>query len=323
MFWPGGFLALELTTSTPDALCPPLEEARAAVKARVGDVRGTYHAEFALVRGDDGQQVLDLVVRDQARQLLHRELPLAGAGCQDAAQAIALVLERYFDGIEIPSESAAPVATATVETPQRFPDRPDDQAVARPPSRDAATAPTQSQQKTDWEARAGLLYDLDLGAAPLFGAALFPLALRISPSLRLGLALDVAPFLKRMSDRVRDQEVSASTLQTALSFPFRLSLGDWQAAVGPWAQLRLQRAEAPSLANGKSAYRTLWGLGGLAQIGWTPWQSWTIGAGIAAGAQLTDSAARFVLVRPDRGTNAVLVPDSWFGQGRLSLSLQL
>ena len=64
MLWLGGFLALDLTTRTPDALCPPLEEARAAVKARVGEVRGDYHAEFALIRADDGQQKLDLSLRE-------------------------------------------------------------------------------------------------------------------------------------------------------------------------------------------------------------------------------------------------------------------
>jgi hypothetical protein len=317
MFWPGGLLALELTTSTPDALCPPLEEARAAVKARVGDVRGTYHAEFALVRDDDGQQVLDLIVRDRERQVLHRELPLAGAGCQDAAQAIALVLERYFDGVEIPG----PQATVAIQQP--VPDRPDYQSVPFAPTHDVPARSEAQRRQSTWEARAGLLYDLELGAAPLLGAALFPLALRFSSSLRLGLALDFAPFLKRMSERVREEELSAFTLQSALSLPLRLSMGDWRTAIGPWAHMRLQRAQAPSLAHEEPSYRALWGAGGVAQLGWTPWPSWTLGMGVAIGAQLTGAAARFVLVDTAGGTNAVLVPDSWFGQGQLSVALQL
>src|SRR6188768_841163 len=97
MLWLGGFPALDITTSTPDALCPPIEEARAAIQARVGEVRGDYHVEFALVRGVDGRQVLELTVREAEQQVLARELPLDAGGCEDAAQAIALVLERYFD----------------------------------------------------------------------------------------------------------------------------------------------------------------------------------------------------------------------------------
>ena len=107
MLWLGGFLLLDLTTSTPDALCPPLEEARAAVKARVGEVAGDYHAEFALIRATDGQQALELTLREGRVEVLRRQLPLDAAGCQDAAQAIALVLERYFDAVERPVEHEA------------------------------------------------------------------------------------------------------------------------------------------------------------------------------------------------------------------------
>ena len=102
MLWLGGLHALDLTTSTPDALCPPLEEARALVKARVGEVRGDFHAEFGLIRRDDGSQALQLVLREGVEPVLRRELPLDEAGCEDAAQAIALVLERHFDALDRP-----------------------------------------------------------------------------------------------------------------------------------------------------------------------------------------------------------------------------
>src|SRR4051812_27057029 len=132
MLWLGGFPALDVTTSTPDALCPPVEEARAAIQARVGEVRGDYHVEFALVRGVDGRQVLELKVLEAQRQVLTRELSLDGSGCADAAQAIALVLERYFDAVEKPP---------AVSKPEPIPVRADEQPSRNSPHIGADEAP--------------------------------------------------------------------------------------------------------------------------------------------------------------------------------------
>jgi hypothetical protein len=317
MLWLGGFPALDVTTSTPDALCPPIEEARAAIQARVGEVRGDYHVEFALVRGVDGRQVLELKVHEAQQQVLARELPLDRAGCQDAAQAIALVLERYFDAVEKPTV-APPPEPIPVTT---------DEPLSRnsPPvvvGEVATATPTASRWRA-WRARAGFIYDLKLGIAPTVGMAQFPAAFRFTPRLELGVALDVAPFLSQLKQSVREQEISAISVQAALSIPLVWHFEPWSASLGPWAQLRIQRAQAASLTHSQRAYRVVPAVGAVAQLAWSPASPWTLAFGVAGGAQSSTATSRFVLQTTDRGPQPVLVPETWFAQGQLTLALEL
>jgi len=318
MLWLGGFPALEVTTSTPDALCPPIEEARAAIKARVGEVQGDYHVEFALVRGQGGQQRLQLLVHEGQQAVLERALPLDEAGCQDAAQALALVLERYFDAVE--------KTAAVASNPEPIPVRPRDQprpAAAPPPARDVVAAPPAPVREGTWRLRGGFLYDLELGLAPSLGVALFPVTLRAQSGFQVGLALDVAPFLVPLTQSVREQEISAFTLQAALSIPLTWRSPSWSASLGPWAQLRLQRADAAGLSHPQPASRLVPGFGAAAELGWSPAPSWTLGWGVALGAQTPSETSRFVLRRADAAPKPVLVPEPWFGQSQLTLAVRL
>ncbi len=317
MFGLRGLLVLKLTTSTPDALCPPLPEAQAAVEARVGQVRGAYQAEFAVIRGAHGQQVLDLRVREGSREVLRRELPLNDAGCQDAAQAIALVLERYFEAIEkpLPTEIAAtlePVPKNAYRPPPRPP---------VPPARlEEANA---SRAYATWQARAGFLYDAEFGAAPSFGLAVYPPALRWAGPWSAGIQLEVAPFLANQTQLLGDEEIAETTWQFALAWPISWHMGDWSVAAGPWAQLRLQHATASSLAHQQAQDRTVAGLGGVGQLSLKVTPRWTLGAGFAVGGQLKGATARFALLKADMTRDAVLIPKAWFGQAMLTIALGL
>ena len=93
-----GTAGLSVTTDSPDALCPPLSEARSVIHARVGQVQGgTYEARYRTVLdAENGRNVLHLVLEDEEEVLLVREIPLEGTDCADAALAMAMVLERYF-----------------------------------------------------------------------------------------------------------------------------------------------------------------------------------------------------------------------------------
>jgi hypothetical protein len=310
-------LALEITTSTPDALCPPLEEARAAVRARVGEVAGDYRAEFALIRADDGQQSLELLVKEGDALSLRRLLPLDGFGCEDAAQAIALVLERYFDSVESPKSKVEPQAALVPATPEA----PPRQDVPSTSKRPANAAP---RQERSWLLRAGLLYDGELGFAPSAGATHLPAALAITPHFGVGVGLDGALFVSRLTESVRGQQISASTLQLALSAPLTLEHGSSMLGLGPWAQLRMQRGEGPLLERGDASYRALPGLGGALHGAWAMSSTWRLWAGASFGAQLGGSSSRFVLRQSATGDlKPVLVPQSWFGQAELAIVLAL
>lgn len=315
MLWLGGFLSLDLATGTPDAFCPPLEEARAAVNARVGAVRGDYHAEFSLVRADDGQQRLDLTLREGAKEVLKRELPLDAAGCQDAAQTIALILERYFDAIERPTVAEPAAELESVPAPPVT-------APSTTRRRDRAAPTPGPSAPIGLDARGGALYDRELGIAAVVGASFYPHALQLTPSWRVGFGLELAPFFARQTQTFREQQVEAFLLQSALLAPITWSRSRWLASVGPWFQLRLQRAEAPSGANEESAFRALPGVGGFVRVGVDLTASVGLSAGIAAGPQLRGAASSFVL-EGAAGQVAVLVPDAWFGHGQLTLELKL
>lgn len=311
----GGLHALDLTTSTPDALCPPIEEARAAVKARVGEVRGDFHAEFSLIRRDDGRRALQLSLREGDAQVLSRELPLDDAGCDDAAQAIALVLERHFDALDQPE---APPAAPKLESVPATPDRAPAQVVSVATTRDARSTPP----RRPWRVRAGLLYDWELGLAPIVGVMLYPRALELTPHVRIGAALDVAPFLFRHTQSVREQELTLTTLQAAFSLPVTWELTSWALSLGPWAQLRFQRAKAPAALDGAAAYRALPGVGGSAQAAFELGPRWSVAASFAFGAQIPGSADRFALQKDNGERSAVLVPHSWFAEAGLGAVLR-
>jgi hypothetical protein len=320
----GALLALEITTSTPDALCPPLEEARAAVRTRVGEVRGPYQAEFSLVRADDGQQSLELVVREADVVRLRRTLSLEGVGCDDAAQAIALVLERYFDTVEKPARPVepkpAPVPVSVEPAPSHHASSQTAAATSAQP-RDATPSP--ASQRPRFELRSGIQYDLELSLGATLGASYVPNSWRIGSRSAVGLSLDGTAFLSRVSETVREQQISASTWQAAFSLPLLFDWSPWMLGLGPWAQLRLQRAEAPTLKDNDVATRALFGVGGSLRAAWWFHRDWALATQLALGGQFSGLASRFVLRQEDLGPEPVLVPQSWFGQAQLAVQLSL
>lgn len=313
MFSPGALLALEVTTSTPDALCPPLDETRAAIAARVGEVNGQYRVDFALIRSQDGGRALKLDVRLDEQPVLQRELPLNQSGCDDAAQTIALVLERYFDAIEHPPLPApAPEQEPVPETVKPNVSQFSTPASARPRARHRSL-----------RAAAGLVVAHELGWAPSVSLELRPVWLRPAAHLQLGWGLALAPFVASRVQVVRERELGERTLQIATWLPAELSWGSWSLWLGPWAQLRIQRAQASSLTHENPGYRSLPGLGGVGGLGWSPagaTAGLTLGLSAAYGRQLVGAGARFTLRDADGNKTEVLVPENTFSQLALGLA---
>lgn len=158
-----GAAGLSVDSLSPDALCPPLAETRAAVEARLGSVEleGTWHATYLLVHRTQGDFV-SLSLRDPDGLLrLERDLPVQGGSCATLSRVIALVLERFFLRPEqaAPAEptnlvvetASEPVAEATTvstkapESPRLEAPEPLTSPSATPP--DAATAPRPTKQR--------------------------------------------------------------------------------------------------------------------------------------------------------------------------------
>lgn len=117
---------LTVDTDSPDALCPPLDEAREVIASRVGRIQGgDYRARYRVVfDAQKGRNTLELELRDGSDLVLEREIPLEAADCSDAALAMALVLERFFaSAFELTPQRQGP--TALPASPERAvrPDR--------------------------------------------------------------------------------------------------------------------------------------------------------------------------------------------------------
>jgi hypothetical protein len=130
---------LTLETGSPDAWCPDLAATRRAVSDRLGTLalegEQSWVARYTIGHAPDGGgDFVQLVLHDgQGVLRLERTIPVHGEACDTLAQAIALVLERYFRALQTPAaEPAGPVEASPVlltpparlESPQRTIARP-------------------------------------------------------------------------------------------------------------------------------------------------------------------------------------------------------
>jgi hypothetical protein len=109
---------LNIESLSPDALCPPEQETRRAVAARLGEVEleGTWHATYVLVHRTRGDFVSLKLFDPQSALKLERELPVQSGSCAALAGVIALVLESFFLRAEGLAEPA-PVAGTPADSP--------------------------------------------------------------------------------------------------------------------------------------------------------------------------------------------------------------
>jgi hypothetical protein len=110
---------LSVESSSPDALCPPPEETRRAVAARLGGVEldGTWRASYGLVHRTEGDFV-SLQLFDPGGVLrLERQLPVTTGSCAALSGVIALVLERFFLKPEASGAQEEEAPTTTPSTP--------------------------------------------------------------------------------------------------------------------------------------------------------------------------------------------------------------
>lgn len=143
---------LSVESLSPDALCPPQEDTRRAVEARLGQIEleGTWRATYVLVHRTRGDFV-SLQLFDPAGTLkLERQLPVQSGSCATLSDVIALVLERFFlrpDELsdapsvpDLPSKQAKDASSPDPAAERTAPTAPSQPAVP-PPSKQIAAAP--------------------------------------------------------------------------------------------------------------------------------------------------------------------------------------
>jgi hypothetical protein len=280
---------LTLETGSPDALCPALPTARDAVERRLGTLvvssGAGWRARYTIAHAPEGMQLdfvrLELFAPDGMLQL-SRDLPLEAGACSTLAEAIALVLDRYFRKLPLGGGAAAepvPAAeTAASSLPASPPTNsaPTAQAVRDLPPPSAAEPATVSAATEPFAPfwRVAAVFATSTAAGPAVGVQ----ALRESwPHLYAGaeLALDWSADSQRLADGV---EVRARTLSGALAFGWGGRWGPLRGYVGPTLRVSLERGTARGLEQnvGHERARVAAGVG----VGWVASvsQHWSLSA---------------------------------------------
>lgn len=297
---------LSVATDSPDAFCPPLEEAQEAVAARVGAVTGgQFEARYGLQRdANTGATSLRLVMRDEAGTLvLERELPLNEGDCSHAATVMALILERYFT-----SHSSAPPSPApSIEPPQ---------ARVEPSlaSEEPVSAPPPSEPEPEEARRTqGAPVKVSQPQAPLVHS--LRLSLAYSPkTLRLGFAggIDLTPTwqwlfeanAQLINNEVEEAGYDFSVARHALFTAAVASLrtrSRLRAFAGPELGLQWEQARALDslLESSGTESRLVPSLGAQAGLSFEATRAWEVGAWGRGAVGL--AGRRFVLEMRDGG----------------------
>lgn len=355
-----GATGLHVETDTPDALCPPLEPVRQAVRSRLGEVEGgPYEARFAVVRGGNRESdVLVLTLREaDGEELLRRELPLASLGCNDAAEVIALVLERFFQqmsGVEAPlllREEAPPppTAPASPEPPSTAPSAAEAPGEPAPPRPSAAepvqpegdttpdpsstppttAAPPSATPPADGEGAGGdpppawsLRGNIGLHSTLVPGAGL---GAGFRPTAWLQLVLDTTWPIGVQTLEEQGLQLSTNSSWLFGSGLFLLEQGPWSVGAGPAVGLELQQAEiegAPGLSAGRKA-RLLFGVGAHAVGRFLLSDPLELELGVRALPMITGAAREFAVRGRDGGITEVLRPPSFAWTVSLGLNVRL
>ncbi len=317
-----GAAGLSVDSLSPDALCPPLEETRRTVAARLGNVEldGTWHATYVLVHRQQGDFVTLKVFDPVGAQRLERELPAQGAACSTLPAVIALVLERFFAPPEQTQAPAAPSA-APASDPSPEPAPADAQhptppeappPVASAPAAASAPPADRASPRAPDDAPPGFELGAELWASSAWLAPGLRVARRLGGPYWIGLeaALDLA------SHRVSAFEGSVNARRVPISLVARRELTEGAVALSGGLELLglFEAARASDLAQSDGGARLVPGAGLRFGARFLP------GSSLAPFLELTGAwLARRAAPAFQVGDREVLTPPTWVVGGAFGI----
>jgi hypothetical protein len=259
--WSGilGLLSgLAVETGSPDALCPDVQSAEAAIGARVGELEGPadpYRVRYTIVHAPESAagDFVRLQIFDSADELrLSRDLPLTAESCDTMAQAMALVVERFFRAmvgerapVPEPSPDPAPEPPPKVEAPAA------PSTIASPPALDQGVR-ERSRAKGPpaflLAAQAGVLGP---PLRPTFGS-LFVVRAGASLSLASSLGFVLVPWTEEL-ERGGQAHLQAGLLRLTPAWDFALASA--RVSIGPTLAIAAERAWTTGLPTSTPRYR--------------------------------------------------------------------
>lgn len=244
---------LAVETGSPDALCPDVASAEEAIYARLGELHAEdarhWRVRYTMAHAPDASSgdFVRLQIFDPKNRLrLSRDLPLAEESCSTMAQAIALVVDRYFRQL-VHDEEMGPVSTPDREEPQR----------------DEVTEPADREPKPHTDA-------LVLSAHA--GVSTEP----VSPTLGLSLSREIASFSLRSmltwvvlpltEELERGGRAELRTALVRVIPSLELSLGRTRLGLGPTVALAGEWGSTTAVPESSVGYRTTAAVGGAAVL---------------------------------------------------------
>jgi hypothetical protein len=247
---------LTVETGSPDALCPDVASAEAAIAARVGKLEGPsrpYRVHYTLVHAPDSTagDYVRLQIFDGASELrLSRDLPLTAETCDTMAQAMALVVGRFFramvgervnDPAPAPApDSASDAASASDSVPAPDTDTASVSPSASTPMRDDGghAPPDSGATRTPAFLLAAQAGVLGPALRPTFGS-LFVIRSRSALSLATSVGVVLVPWTETL-ERGGEAHVQSGIVRLSPAWDF--ALAGSRVALGPTLSLDAERA---------------------------------------------------------------------------------
>jgi len=312
--------ALVVETGSPDALCPDLTRTREAVAARLGTLdvaEAGWVATYTIGHAPDAGRgdFVRLELRDsQGRVRLERDLPLEPGGCAAMAQAVAVVLDRYFRALAEAASPADDAATPGDAPPPESREHGETPAEATPPVAAAGALGVAATTPDDEDGAASALPDPRYELGLLAGAALelpsgvaeLLLTAPVAPLVRVGATVS-APF------RAEYESLGSGRVR-GWSVPLRIWAGVGRSSGGFWAYggpellVALEGGRGTGLAVERSAGRVVPGAGVALELGYRLTPRVGLGMRAALDANLPAAAPRFVVEVGEDERREVLAP---------------
>jgi hypothetical protein len=250
---------LSVETGSPDALCPDVASARAKIGSRVGELEGpasAWRVRYTIVHAPDSTagDFVRLQIFDSADELrLSRDLPLTAESCDTMAQAMALVVERFFRALvgERASEPEADPAQPVTASAS---------ASASPPTVDQGV---RERGAADSRRPPAFLLAVQAGVLgpplrPTFGS-LFVVRAGVPLSLATSLGFVLVPWTEDL-ERGGKAHLQAGLLRLTPGWDF--ALAGARVSVGPTLSLAAERAWTTGVPSSTSQYRATAAAGG-------------------------------------------------------------
>jgi len=289
---------LAVETESPDALCPDLATTREAIHNRLGTLalggeeRGwTARYTVGHAPGEAGDFVRLELLDPGGVLRLQRDLPRQDEACATLAQAIALVIERYF-------RELAPALTV-----------------------EPGLAPSTARMRNSVSAPVPLLaprwaLGFGVGAASAqpgaIAAAQAGFWLTRETHLELSVLADLAPYHERLGS----SELELRTYPVVLGVGFGRRIEVWDFFLGPETRWSLESARGSALDAANAGLGGAWAAGAAGGLSWWPRGP----VGVAARASLDYALARTTFqIETGAGPKKVLELPAIQGSFTLSL----